>query len=227
MNKMSDEALTQAELDELVRLEAAATPGPWHYHDRGGMGYDLDEPEAGLRGDFANETDAAFIAALRNAAPRLLSSLSAARAQTAAAEAERDKLLVSRNEAWDKIEQLSQQNAAVANQNRTTGDAVIALSHLMPFKERDEALARATAAQTALAASQQRAGELEALLREVMIEAAREPWEHQRRKVIGMCSRGLDDDGTGVVAELAAALHAERGGGAAAAGTERAPRDNK
>jgi hypothetical protein len=75
-------------------------------------------------------------------------------------------LLASRNEAWDKIEHLSRQNSEVANQSRTTGDAIVALSKLMPFKELEAQKARALAAETQLAQARRDGEQARALLAE-------------------------------------------------------------
>jgi len=89
---MSDDPMTEAELTELARLAAAATPGPWEVADGGtfNMGrYVLDEYFVRLpNGDISIAADilepdagkpskenAAFIAAARTAVPRLLADL--------------------------------------------------------------------------------------------------------------------------------------------------------
>ena len=42
---------------------SAHTPEPWEHYDRGGMGWDIDGPPAGLRGAFRLEADARLAAA--------------------------------------------------------------------------------------------------------------------------------------------------------------------
>lgn len=72
--------LTAADLDKLELLEAAATPGEWHYYERGSrlMGFDVNPVDChaddmrGDRGMLEREEDAAFIAASRNAFRALL-----------------------------------------------------------------------------------------------------------------------------------------------------------
>lgn len=87
---MSDETLTDEELNEIEARAAAATPGPWHVdgrheHERGG-GIDFIESEAGRQivcGDSGAYppvlTDADFIAAARTDVPRLVAALRAER----------------------------------------------------------------------------------------------------------------------------------------------------
>ncbi len=77
----SDELFTEAR-----RLLDAATPGPWGptCYRGTGLGWDVEAPEAGIRGQFENEADAELIAA----APRLIAAL-LERAVTA--EADRDE----------------------------------------------------------------------------------------------------------------------------------------
>jgi hypothetical protein len=69
------------DLDELARLEQAATPGPWTFFDRCGkgpdgtddfVGYEVEGPPQADRGQFERGADAVFIAASRNALPALL-----------------------------------------------------------------------------------------------------------------------------------------------------------
>jgi phytoene dehydrogenase-like protein len=72
-------------LDELERLEKAATPGPWDHGgsdavshwiwERCGITGDPDAPDTRIAS--ASPADSAFITAIRNALPRLLSELRA------------------------------------------------------------------------------------------------------------------------------------------------------
>ncbi|MBU9944730.1 MAG: hypothetical protein KTQ12_08860, partial [Dermatophilaceae bacterium] len=64
----SDDLFTEAR-----RLLDAATPGPWGptCYRGTGLGWDVEAPEAGIRGQFENEADAELIAA----APRLIAAL--------------------------------------------------------------------------------------------------------------------------------------------------------
>ena len=85
---MDEGPLTDAELVELERLTAAATPGPWiaNIEEEAPIGGD-SMIELGLRGDFqpdmyifhdrqiAPSADIKFIAAARNYMPRLISEL--------------------------------------------------------------------------------------------------------------------------------------------------------
>lgn len=91
--------MTKAGLTELRALEAAATPGPWSamraiderfYRDwsrsapPNGRGYiHQTTPTLSDEDQFARYEDAAFIAAARNALPRLLAMLDAERAEVA------------------------------------------------------------------------------------------------------------------------------------------------
>ena len=79
--------ITDAELAELKRLEAAATPGEWETIPRGSglMGYDVDQVgdegigiPNGTRGMFERKEDADSIAALHNAFPALVARIEAA-----------------------------------------------------------------------------------------------------------------------------------------------------
>ena len=49
--------------EQIKAAAQAATPGPWETHPRGGMGYDVDPVESGLRGMVDRAEDAAHIAA--------------------------------------------------------------------------------------------------------------------------------------------------------------------
>jgi hypothetical protein len=68
--------MTPERIKELRALCEKATNGPWTVQPRGNsegsMGFDLVQVEDGLRGQFANWTDAEFIAASRTALPALL-----------------------------------------------------------------------------------------------------------------------------------------------------------
>lgn len=91
--------MTDAEIAELRALDAAATPGPWSamraiderfYRDwsrsapPNGRGYiHQTTPTLSDEDQFARYEDAAFIAAARNALPRLLAMLDAERAEVA------------------------------------------------------------------------------------------------------------------------------------------------
>jgi len=70
--------------EQIKAAAQAATPGPWETHPRGGMGYDVDPVESGLRGMVDRAEDAAHIAASNPAA--VLEML----ARIAELEAERD-----------------------------------------------------------------------------------------------------------------------------------------
>ncbi len=85
--------LTTEQLDELRRLEAAATPGPWASN----RGYEQGDPGVfvcPVAGGYViacedqgpSEADADLIVAARNALPSLLTGLDTARAELAAAE---------------------------------------------------------------------------------------------------------------------------------------------
>ena len=71
----------ELDLDALAALEKAATPGPWEFYDRCGkgpeatdshIGYEVEGPPQPMRGQFERGADAVFVAAARNALPRLL-----------------------------------------------------------------------------------------------------------------------------------------------------------
>lgn len=52
-------------LDEIKKrlgIMMQRNPGPWLLVDRGGMGYDVDPLEPGIRGQFNNREDAEFVA---------------------------------------------------------------------------------------------------------------------------------------------------------------------
>jgi hypothetical protein len=73
-------------LEELRRLEAAATPGPWRVERQGLALYVADESgeldwiELGYVGNAGSRNHAEFIAAARNQLPRILDALDAAEA---------------------------------------------------------------------------------------------------------------------------------------------------
>jgi hypothetical protein len=72
-------------IDRLRELDSAATPGPWSYfissYDNGTMFItdDASGDEQTVRADWLSEADAALIAEARNALPKLLAIVEAAR----------------------------------------------------------------------------------------------------------------------------------------------------
>jgi hypothetical protein len=92
--------ITDADLAELARLEAAATRGPWEACDADTDGMELWGHSGACHiVDIRDDHDAPFIAAMRNALPGLLARAEADRARIAVLEAERDQLRAERDAA--------------------------------------------------------------------------------------------------------------------------------
>lgn len=68
--------MTRPDLTAIAARAEAATPGPWTLQprgdDKGMMGWNVDGPPEGVRGEFALRSDAAFICAARDDVPALL-----------------------------------------------------------------------------------------------------------------------------------------------------------
>ena len=73
--------MTDAEIAALAELERKATGAPWIYDASEGWGY-ITDGEGNLATDVDDE-DGPFIAAARNAVPRLLDTIAADRAEIA------------------------------------------------------------------------------------------------------------------------------------------------
>ncbi len=117
---------------ETRRLLDAATKGEWGptIYRGTGLGWDVDGPEAGIRGQFENEPDAALIAA----APRLLAQW-LAREDTDVPSVYPDLVLQLRslsdrscNAAADIIEQLAAERDRLADENRALREAARAVA---------------------------------------------------------------------------------------------------
>ncbi len=86
---MDSKALTDAEIDRILELEAKATPGPWREGGSGNprvYGPDKCGPEvSGLVASFARYQDRPFIAAARNSIRSLAEEVQRSRARIEAA----------------------------------------------------------------------------------------------------------------------------------------------
>ena len=104
---------------ETRRLLDAATPGEWGptIYRGTGLGWDVDGPEAGIRGQFEDEADAELIAA----APRLLANWLARSEQTEAVEDDLGRIA---NENAALAGRLMAERDRLADENRALREAI-------------------------------------------------------------------------------------------------------